>query len=100
MTFTRHDESTLTIDLSSDEVTRLRQRCEHIIQTRMRRPNQTGGGGFQNLNLYWLEHLQGSQVVITEYVWIERTIRYTTRYGDGGFQNTVGGRARYGVYNV
>lgn len=55
-------------------------------------------GGFQSLQYYHAMRLdEDGSVIITDPVWIERTIRYCTRYGDGGFQNNTGGRGRYGA---
>lgn len=54
-------------------------------------------GGFQNLQRYHLDHLVGGHVcIIKDPVWVERTIRYCTCYGTGGYQRNTGGRGRYG----
>ena len=55
-------------------------------------------GGFQNLQRYHLDHLVAENVsVIRDPIWVERTIRYCTRYGTGGYQRNTGGRGRYGA---
>ena len=90
MKFTRKGEDELLIDLNDEEVDRLRRTVAR----------NTRSGGFQNLMREWAARLEGNRVRLVEPVLIERSIRYTSRYGDGGFQNRLGGRARYGKNGV
>ena len=77
----------LVVTRTADEVARLRASV-----ARNRR-----SGGFQNLQRYHLSHLVGNVCILHDPVWIERTIRYCTRYGTGGYQKNTGGRGRYGA---
>lgn len=47
-----------------------------------------------------VDGIVGTLVVLTEPKLIERTVKHASRYGDGGFQNRYGGRARYGKCEV
>jgi hypothetical protein len=87
MTFTRHSTEHLLIQLTPTEV--------HGLRTITAR-NPRGAGGFQGLLHALHDHLIGATIELTDPTLIERTIRYQTRYGDGGFQRRFGGRGRYG----
>lgn len=91
MEFIRVSLTRLEIALSVKERDRLIV-AVHRTETKAKHKS----GGWQNLQRHWVQHLVGDRVVLTDPVWIERTERYNTRYGDGGFQGRTGGIDRFG----